>query len=228
MNKDLSVTKSNELIQASYRLTLQEQRVILACLAKVDPRHDIPKTMKLSASEFADFSGVDMKNAYDVLIASADKLFERSIEFLDDDKKTKFRWVQKQVTTTKGEGEIEIEWSTEILKYISQLNSQFTTYKLKHVRGLQSTYSIRLYELLMQWNSTGKRVIDIDELRDIFDVKDKYPLFKGFNQHIISKAVKELNVQSDLIIKYETVKRGKTVQSIRFNFKIDDQMKMDL
>lgn len=38
----LLVTKANDLISASYRLTLQEQRLLLAAIAQVDPRKPMP------------------------------------------------------------------------------------------------------------------------------------------------------------------------------------------
>ncbi|MEY8879868.1 replication initiation protein, partial [Donghicola sp. XS_ASV15] len=55
---NLSVTKSNALIDASYKLNVQAQKLVLACLAKVDPRNDIPKEMSLSASEFGELMGI--------------------------------------------------------------------------------------------------------------------------------------------------------------------------
>lgn len=225
---NLKITKSNDLIQASYRLTLQEQRLVMACLAKIDPRADIPKITTLSASEYSELMKVDIKNAGRELYKAADKLFDRHIEIRGAEKVLKFRWIQSQASWVKGEGMVQLEWSTEILKYISQLKSQFTSYKLRHVSGLQSTYSIRLYELLMQWSKTGERVITVADFREYFDLNNKYSTFRSLNQLVISFAVKELNKQSDLVIKYETVKHGRKVHALRFDFKINDQMKMDL
>jgi len=41
--KDFTVTKANALVQASYRLTLNEQRLVLCCVAQLDPRQALPK-----------------------------------------------------------------------------------------------------------------------------------------------------------------------------------------
>ncbi len=43
----LLVTKANDLISASYRLTLQEQRLLLAAIAQVDPRKPMPSKSRL-------------------------------------------------------------------------------------------------------------------------------------------------------------------------------------
>lgn len=210
-------------------LSLQEQRLVLACLSKVDSRKDVPETVELSASEYSDMMGVDISNAYRELHSSAEKLYEQSILISGDNSTVKFRWVQKQVIYHKGEGRITITWGSEILKYIGQLKNRFTTYKLRHVAHLQSPYSIRLYELLMQWNNTTKeRVIYVDAFRKLFKLEDKYPLFKDLNKWVIKPSIAELNKRSDLIIKYETIKKGRRVAALSFEFKKDNQLKMDI
>ena len=42
---NLKVTKSNELIEAGYKLTLNEQRLILAAIAQIDSRKPIKKDL---------------------------------------------------------------------------------------------------------------------------------------------------------------------------------------
>jgi len=228
MPSDILVTKSNNLIQATYRLTLQEQRLILGCIAKINSRDETPKTMKLTAREYADNFKISISDAYKDIYSAADKLYDRSIEIKTPGAVTKFRWIQKQVNYEKGGGEIEITWSDDIFKYISQLKEQFTSYKLKHVSNLQSIHSIRIYELLMQWRKTGKLIIEVEKLRELLGLKDKYPTFKGFNQRVILMAINELNLRSDLTITMKTIKKGRVVYAIEFNFKINDQMKMDI
>ena len=38
---DLVVVKSNEVIQASYKLTLNEQRIVLSCISKIDSMREL-------------------------------------------------------------------------------------------------------------------------------------------------------------------------------------------
>ncbi|MCU7860045.1 MAG: replication initiation protein, partial [Candidatus Thiodiazotropha sp. (ex Lucinoma kastoroae)] len=47
----LKVYKANTVIQANYQLTLVEQRVLLACIAKINPREPVPSVVRLSAQE---------------------------------------------------------------------------------------------------------------------------------------------------------------------------------
>lgn len=223
---NLSVTKSNCLIDASYQLNVQAQKLVLACLGKIDPRTEVPKEMTLTAIEYSELMGIP--NARRDLYKAADTLFDAVIILKDDKEEVKLRWIQKGVKKLKGEGAITITWTDEVLKYISQLQSRFTTYKLRHIAELQSSHSIRLYELLMKFNSTGERVIYLDDFKSALGISDKYPQFKILNRAVIKPSIEELNQRSDLIISYETIKKGRTVAALSFTFKQNKQMKMDI
>lgn len=223
---NLSVTKSNDLIDASYKLNVQAQKLVLACLGKVDPRSEIPKEMKMTAIEYAELMGIP--NARRDLYKAADSLFDAVITLKDDNEEIKLRWVQRSVKKLKGDGAIVITWTDEVLKYISSLQSRFTTYKLRHIAELQSGHSIRLYELLMRFSSTGERMIHLDDFKSALGLSDKYSLFKDLNKLVIKPSIMELNQRSDLIIKYETIKKGRSVTGLRFEFKQNKQMKMEL
>ncbi len=223
---NLTVTKSNYLIDASYRLNVQAQKLVLACLGKVDPRGEIPKEMRLTAAEYGEL--MEIPNARRDLYKAADALFDAVIILKDEHEEVKLRWIQKGVKKLKGDGAVVITWTDEVLRYISQLQSRFTTYKLRNIANLQSGHSIRLYELLMRFNATNSRVISLDDFRSALGLDDKYPLFKDLNKWVIKSSVDELNQRSDLIITYETIKKGRNVAALAFTFKQSKQMKMDI
>lgn len=225
--KDLSVTKSNTLIDASYKLNVQAQKLVLACLAKLDSREAIPKEISLTASEFSELMGVDMKNAHRELYKAADALFKSTITLHEGDEEIELYWIQEKAKKLKGEGAIRLIWSDRIVRYISQLRSRFTTYKLRNIASLQSTHSIRLYELLMKFNATGERVITLADFKSALGISDKYPQFKILNRAVLKPSIDELNQRSDLVIKYETIKKGRSVAALSFEFKQSKQMKMD-
>jgi plasmid replication initiation protein len=160
---NLSVTKSNALIDASYKLNVQAQKLVLACLGKVDPRRETPKEMTITAVEFAELMGIP--NAHRELYLAADALFASVIKIRDGHDDIEVHWIQKKSKKIKGSGSVTITWSDDVLKYISSLQSRFTSYKLRHIAELQSSHSIRLYELLMKFNSTGERVIHLNDFK---------------------------------------------------------------
>lgn len=218
---NLSVIKSNCLIDASYRLNVQAQKLVLACLGKVDSRSQIPKEMKITAIEYDKLMGIS--NARRDLYKAADILFYAVIILKkDENEEIKLRWIQKSVKKIKGEGAVIITWADDILKYISSLQNRFTSYKLRYISELKSGHSIRLYELLMRFKSTGKRVIYIEDFKSAFGLSDKYSQFKELNKFVIKPSISELNLRSDLIITYETIKKGRSVVALRFEFKQDN------
>jgi plasmid replication initiation protein len=228
MKKDIQVGKSNYLVEASYQLSLQEQRLILACLGKIDSRQEVPKTLSITASEYSELMGIDIKNSHRELYKASDKLYERSIKVKDPEKIEEFRWIQKKITYTKGEGKITLTWSDDVLKYICQLKNRFTTYKLRHIANLHCVYSIRLYEILMQFISTNERIINLEEFRLLLQLGDKYKNFKELNKKIIKPAVEELNEKSDLNVVFGTIKKGRKVSVLIFGFERKKQLLLDL
>ena len=89
------VVKSNQVIEASYRLSVVEQRVVLSAIAK------IPKMCEVSDDEIYTVSIQDLQalgvheNSLQGLKEAVNRLYERSISLVIDDKLIKMRWVQR-------------------------------------------------------------------------------------------------------------------------------------
>jgi len=218
---NLVVYKANALIEASYKLTLQEQRILLICIAKLDPRDEnINKTFQITSQEFFNaFPSVGKKHAEERLQEAIDKLAERWIHVYKDNEKRRIRWIQEEAKYFDGKGKVEIIFADSIMPYLTQLKGQFTSIILKNVSSLKSNYSIRMYELLMQFKIVGSRIITVSKLRSILEVENKYQTFKSFNQWVIQPSIKELNQKSNLIVTIKTIKKGRSVESLQFNFK---------
>ncbi|MGL4668032.1 MAG: replication initiation protein [Saezia sp.] len=225
---NLSVTKSNYLIEARYKLPVQAQKLVIACLGKVDPRHEIPREITMTASEFSELMGIDIKNAHRELYKAADKLYQSDILIHENGEEIELRWVQEKAKKLKGEAAVRLVWSDRVLRYISQIRGNFTSYKLRNIAELQSSHSIRIYELLMRFTDTGDREIFLDDFKSILGISDKYPEFKILNRAVIKPAIEELNQRSDLVIEYDTIKKGRTVTALAFTFKQSNQLKMDI
>lgn len=219
MSNHVIVYKSNWLVGASYKLSLQEQRFILSCIAKVDPEKEMPKTIVLSASEFyLNFPDMGRQNAEAELKQAVDRLWDRAIVVKDPECTKEFRWIQERATYHSGEGRVSITFSSSVTQYLTQLKQQFTKFTLKNVSGLGSAYSIRIYELLHQFISTGHRMIMLDDLRDTLQIKDKYQEFRELNRVIIKPAVKDLNAKSNLSVSVNQIKQGRKTIGLHFYF----------
>jgi len=218
--EDMVVVKSNEVITASYKLTLNEQRIVLACIAKIDSMKELTKKdgITIRVDEIRDLLvvGSNNKNSfYGALKKATDKLYERSI--LLDGEGSKRRWVY-EVRYNKHQGDITLFFSPTIIPYLSELKGNFTKYKLEHVSKFKSVHSIRIYELLCEWSFIGEREIEIEELKRILGLEEKYERASNFIKRVVDVAVKEINEHSNMKVKYGLRKTGKRLTHIQLSF----------
>lgn len=224
-DNNLTVYKSNAVIQAGYQLGLNEQRVVLACIGLVDPRKEllVTDTFELSAKDFATLFGVSEKNAYKALIEVTQTLFKRYIvvENPFPDKpiinKLQTHWISS-IYYMETAGKIALRFSPDLIPYLSQLQGCFTRYELKHIGNMTSTYGIRLYELLMQWKTTGSRTIEIDWLKKQFEIDEQYAAIKDLKKRVIDPAVKDINTHSNYQVSWTQRKTGRKVTHLIFTF----------
>jgi plasmid replication initiation protein len=224
---NLVVYKSNKVVEAAYKLSLNEQKIILACIAKNDSRKplSVEDKFEITAKEFAELAGIEVNNAYGMLKDVADNLFNRYVVIDNPDaanlkiKRRKTRWISS-IDYIADNGALSIRFAYDMLPYLSELKEKFTRYELKNVGGMTSTYGIRLYELLSQYRSLGRREVAIDWLRSHFEIGDNYNAIGDFKKRVIVPAVDNINKHSDLTLHPPIYKKtGRNVTHIIFDFK---------
>ena len=219
------VVKDNALIEASFNLSLVEQRLML--LAIVEAREidkltpDTP--IQVRATAYTKQFKVDESNAYSQLASASDTLFNRQFSYVDRSGKvvSKRRWIIG-IDFIKNNGKVVIYLSKEVISMISRLEANFTQYLLEQVSDFKSKYSIRLYELLIKYRDIGStRKYSIEEIRNLLGLENtEYKAMCDFKGYVLDKAVKEINKsdKADIQIKYEQFKEGRKVSHILFKF----------
>jgi plasmid replication initiation protein len=146
----------------------------------------------------------------------------------DEEAGKKFRWISKSEYKT-GEGWVEYDLTKDVLFFLNSLYSTFTTYKLLHVGSLRSIYSIRIYELAVQFRSTGWRKMTVEGFREMMGIsEDHYRLFADLKKRVILPSVKEINDKTNLSMKFELSRRGRKFTHITFRFEEKKQYPLDL
>ena len=234
MSKDL-IVKTNRLNQAFQVLTLTELHIIQ--LAIVDARNtntglntDTP--LRLDAMRYAEVFGTTRQNAYQRMKEAEENLFNRRFSFYDEDGKlVKSRWIQ-QVKYLDDEGAIELVFTLAVVQGISRIDGVkefFTQYLLSQTANLTSVYSARLYELLIQWRSTGKTpVFELNNFREQLGIGvDEYQRMDHFKARVLEMAIDEINAKTDITATYEQHKRGRTISGFSFRLKPKPQEKKE-
>ncbi|MEH7569563.1 replication initiation protein, partial [Priestia megaterium] len=104
------------------------------------------------------------------------------------------------------------------LKYLFlELKEKFTSYQLENVVRLNSVYSIRIYELLKQYERLRKRELTLEELRHFLAIEPtKYKQYGHFKSKVLAVAQKEINNKTDIHFEFVEIKTGRKVTSIEF------------
>lgn len=217
MSKNLIIVKSNNLIEASYKLTLDEMRILLLTIGKIDPElQNHHRDFEFTVAEFADRFGVDEKVAYQQVQTAVDKLGGRWAVLEDTPKVRRKAIFLTDQTYFKGEGRFQIVLHEKLMPFVSDIKRKFTKYNLEYVAKFNGFHSIRLYEILAQFRETGWREVALSNLKEWLQVSDKYDRYNNFNQRVLTPAIKEINEKSDLLINVEQIKRGRTIHVLKF------------
>ncbi len=222
------VVKDNSLINASYTLSLVEQRLIL--LAIIEAREtgngvDTNTFLEIHAQHYADRFHIDINNAYSMLSEAVASLFNRQVTYMTiDEKRNKpekrvVRWVSG-ISYVDGAGVVKLRFAPEVVPLITRLEKNFTSYELMQVANL-NLYSTRLYELLVCWRSTGKTpVIELNDFRARLGLLDnEYKLMHNFKNRVLESAIKQINEHTDIKASYEQHKTGRVITGFSFTFK---------
>jgi plasmid replication initiation protein len=231
-HQDLTVAKSNRLVEAAYRLTLVEQRIILlaSTLARKTKNGLNPiDFVTISAKDYLEFYGNE-HHVYEQLKEAAQTLYERGFTLYDKNPATgnpmvvTGRWVSSIAYTDK-DGMLGIKFSPDVIPYLTALEREFTRYQLEKIAKMTSPYAIRLYELLMQWESVGEREVEVIWLKKVLMIEDEYSRFTNLKARVIDPAVSQINTHTDHNTSYLQRKTGRNVTHFIFTYALKEESK---
>jgi plasmid replication initiation protein len=216
LSPNYNVTKSNKLIEAKYKLSQNEQKIILMLSSLIQPNDKDFKSYTFMAKDIFKFLGIASENNHDDLRKILTKLVEKSIYIKKDKGYIVLSWLSS-VESFYDKGTIKLCFDPTLKPYLLHLKNRFTTYKLDNIIKLDSIYAIRLYELLKQYEKLKERLFKVEDLRYILGLtNDEYKNYFDFKKNIILVAQKELKNKSDIYFEFEDIKSGKSIIEIKF------------
>lgn len=218
-SKGATVTKSNELITASYVLSVREQRLILAAISLIDSRKEMPSEIIVTADYYA--SIFHSKNPYRDMRDAAESLWEREISMKNEIETGSVRWLSEKWqsnSTNIGSGHVRIVFTPALAKYLSALKVRFSSYDIERVGRLTTIYSFRLFEMLIQFKTTGYLKISIDEFKQRLKLTSAYNKLAVLRTRVIDSAIEEINATTGMNVSYEVIFSGRKADSLEFKF----------
>jgi plasmid replication initiation protein len=226
------IRKSNDLIEARYKFDIWETRIFSTVLTQISPEDEDFKVFRITPRDMIKEFDIHNGNAYDLLREAAhslmDKRFFINYEVKGAVREQRFHIIRsmdylKEVIEegSREENEyIELAIEPEMKQLLLELKSRFTSYDMRNIIRFRSSYTVRIYEHLKQYESIGRRVLDIEYLKRIFELATEYPLFANFYQKIIEPALRDINLYADIeITNISKIKNGRKVESLLFEFR---------
>jgi len=217
MRKSYLVSKSKDLIEARFRLPVAEQRLIALLVAKIHPDDEDFKPYRFKIAAIArlfDTAAMEVRREVEKLTKS---LLGRTLQIREPDGLLQINWMYMAKYHDDSDT-VELKFGPELRPYLLQLQEKcFAQYRIENITQLQSRYSVRLYELLKQYEVAGNRKFYLHELREVLGLLDhEYKLFGDFKRRILDQAKKELPKKTDIQFSYKTAKKGHAVNRIYF------------
>ena len=229
VTEETNIVQSNFLIEIRPALTKDETRLFLTIIATINRDDSEFEFLQVPVKEFADLWSIDTKNAYqqikDAVVGLQNKHF--LIEGINPETgKQRFLTSSSLSAASyeEGQGYLSVEISKMFRPYLLDLKEKYTIYVLQNIMDLASVSSIRLYELLKQYQSIGKREFLFVDLKHKLQMEDKYPDNTDFRRYVIEPSVSEVNEKTDIFATYEYSGRGKKA-TVSFTIKSKKQLK---
>ena len=218
------VRKSNELVNANtMMLSSQQQKILLYLISQIKPYDEKFKFYEFSIQDYCKVAGIDYQSGYNYasIKESIKQLRDKSmwIKLNKDGDETLICWIEKPIINQQ-KGIIKIKFDEDLKPYRLQLKSNFTSFELINVLGLNSKYSIALYQLILsrQYNKLSEYqfTMPIEELKKKLGIITEMN-GSHFNNDVIKPALKEINQKTDKNVSSALCdKSGRAYKSISF------------
>lgn len=228
------MVKPNTLINAKYHLTASQKDIMeyaLGCIYAGKNNHitdeqvlsiDIDKLHRFTESTMR----IDKYRKH--IHQSLSDLMKQTLWVEQEDGKViEYSWLSKREQSADLKT-ASFRLSKDIAREMSNISGNFTKYYVLTQLKLDTFESKRMYEILKQFIGMNIHSVkfEVEELRELFGVNKKnkkgefiYKRFNNLNQKIIIPLIKDINSKSDIQIDIQTLRTGRSVTAIKFNFK---------
>ncbi|MGL5693379.1 MAG: replication initiation protein, partial [Peptostreptococcaceae bacterium] len=223
--------KNNVLVQSKYSLTLNENRLFLLILYKLQKDYDGSMSCYIHYDEFKEV----IKRTNDRTIKKISEylsgMMQKSIFFMEKKKNNKLVWGQYNFISGYQFDEetqtFRIDSPKKIYDLLDQyLKTGYTPANLALLFSLKNYNAQRLYDLIRVWSGTKQTInYTVDEIKMYLMLEESYPQYANLKRRVILPAIKELNETGYFEIDIKENKVGRKIDSIDFIVKDLDKRK---
>ena len=207
--------QSNALINARYEMTAFQKKILLYIISMIQPNDEDFKQYTINVKDFVSDTDYKSKMLYGKLRQETKALIGKVYEIEEADRLLQIS-ILSEAVYIKGKGIIEVRFTPSLKPYLLQLKQHFTATPLKYILSFKSVHSMRIYEMLHQFKSTGFFVEKVQKLKYRLKIEDKYASYSAFKKYVLEQAQKELE-QTDMAFTFREIKNGRKIDRIEFS-----------
>jgi plasmid replication initiation protein len=232
------VAKDNAFVaQARYRLSVNEQRVILTLISKINPESDDFERYTFEIVELFKLLGLKresllvkqraIKKVLKSLQRNIIEITKRSAEH-GGEILLMPAWIETPVFDWN-KGIVSLRVSEHLKPYLLDLKEKFTCYCLSEVAHLKCSYSFRFlefcknheprpdyYDLILNNRYVVSKIHDLKNLRLVLGIPEKvYPRVSDFRKRVLETSQKEINTKTSSYFEFEMIKKGRFVSGVK-------------
>lgn len=227
---DIVMRQANNFVESAFAQEYTEQELkTMEFIISQTKKSDIElvnknqiKTLELSATDFAKMINAHPNQIYRDADNLAKALMNKKYHFkyIGKDGKSAFETGTFLTSMRYDSGAICIKINPDVLPYFIEINSHFTEFNLRFLIAMGSSYGIKLYKLLKQYQTIGDRTLSIVDLRYQLGINDdKYKLYSDFKRNVVETAKRHINEHTDIQVEYKEIKLARKVTSLKFYIK---------
>lgn len=225
VTNDIKFRQSNNFIESRFSdftlLELKAFEYLASQTKKADIKYvnnKMDKIIDVKLIDLAKMLNMQSEHMYNEISNIVDNLFNKKagFKFLNEHGKIVHRSSRFVNNIDYCEGVFTFRINYEVLDYFVNIKKEYTDINLKYIAALNSTYAIKLYKLLKQYQKIKKRCFTLKDLKDQLGIIDTYKKYSHLKEKVIELAVNKINEGTDLQIEFFEIKVGRAIDSIEF------------
>jgi len=205
----------NEIVNAHYNYTPHETDLLLTIINMF--RNEPTLSIKYDTLVF---NYGETHNKLELLRNAIHGILSKTLEYYKpntEENKKGVYILSAIITTAKidvSRNIVHFTFSPDIMHVITRSKEKYTRYNFQVLLNLESRYSKRIYLLCNAWKTTGLWECNMERLRKILKLENKYSQFADLKKRVLNPAFLELNEKSEFKIEPEYFKQGKEINKM--------------
>ena len=216
---ETAIVEKRNILNAvrSNSMTLQELRFFSIYLAKINPWDKSTRVVRFPIEDFQRIMGLGAGENISHFRYTVRHILQQVVE-VPNENRTGYTAFQlfKRAKVEKNENDewyVEFDAHDDALPLMFDFKNRYFKYELWNALRLKSTNQVRMYEILKQYESLGKRELTVTELRELLGIdKNEYSGRTGwsdFKKKVLDSCQQALKEITDICYTYERGRVGK-------------------